>query len=163
MRATMRMAAEPVVQRTGAPVAATLGAIGDTPLGKVDNVWVKLDYLNPSGFIKARTAKYMIARAESEGLLRPGDTIAEASSGNTGNAMSVIAAVKGYRMLVVTNGVSPERPATSRAFGAQVMAIGDFHVTEALAKARRTRRIVHPDVRGGGPHLIEASAGGQRP
>jgi cysteine synthase A len=79
----------------------------------------------------------MIERAEREGLLRPGDTIVEASSGNTGNAMSMVAAVKGYRMLVVMpNGLTGERVAISRAFGAQVMKLGDFHVNDALAKAR---------------------------
>jgi cysteine synthase len=114
-----------------------LDAIGDTPLLKVDGVWVKLEYLNPSGSIKARIAHYIIERAEREGLLRPGDTIVEASSGNTGNAMSMVAAVKGYRMLVVMpNGMSPERTAISRAFGADVMAVGDFHVNDALATAR---------------------------
>ena len=114
-----------------------LDAIGNTPLIRVDGVWVKLEYLNPSGSIKARIAKYMIERAEAEGRIQPGDTIVEASSGNTGNAMSMVAAAKGYRMLVVMpNGMSPERAAISRAFGAQVMAIGDFHVTDALAEAR---------------------------
>lgn len=127
---------------TGGPGRAVTGtgildAIGDTPLIRVDGVWVKLEYLNPSGSIKARIAKYMIERAETEGLLKPGDTIVEASSGNTGNAMSMVAAAKGYRMLVVMpNGMSPERAAISRAFGAQVMTIGDFHVTDALAKVR---------------------------
>ena len=112
-----------------------LDAIGDTPLVIVDGIWVKLEYLNPSGSIKARIAKYMIERAEREGLLRPGDTIVEASSGNTGNAMSMVAAVKGYRMLVVMpDGMSAERLAISRAFGAQVMTVGDFHVNDALAK-----------------------------
>jgi cysteine synthase A len=85
--------------RTGG--GTILDAIGDTPLVMVDGIWVKLEYLYPSGSIKARIAKYMIERAEREGLLRPGDTIIEASSGNTGNAMSMVAAVKGYRMLVV--------------------------------------------------------------
>jgi cysteine synthase A len=114
-----------------------LDAIGDTPLIRVDGVWVKLEYLNPSGSIKARIAKYMIEKAESLGLLQRGDTIVEASSGNTGNAMSMVAAAKGYRMLVVMpNGMSPERAAISRAFGAQVMTVGDFHVTDALAKVR---------------------------
>lgn len=114
-----------------------LDAVGDTPLLRIDGVWVKLEYLNPSGSIKARIATYIIERAEREGLLRPGDTIVEASSGNTGNAMSMVAAVKGYRMLVVMpNGMSPERTAISRAFGAEVRAVGDFHVTDALATAR---------------------------
>ncbi len=114
-----------------------LDAIGNTPLIRIDDIWVKLEYLNPSGSIKARIAKYMIERAEREGLLKPGDTIVEASSGNTGNAMSMVAAVKGYRMLVVMpDGMSPERLAISRAFGADVLFVGDFHVTEALARAR---------------------------
>jgi cysteine synthase A len=114
-----------------------LDAIGNTPLVRVDDVWAKLEFLNPSGSVKARIAKYMIERAEREGLLVPGDTIVEASSGNTGNAMSMVAAVKGYRMLVVMpNGMSRERSAISRAFGAEVMTIGDFHVNDALAKCR---------------------------
>ena len=118
-----------------------LDAIGNTPLVMVDGIWVKLEFLNPSGSIKARIAKYMIERAEREGLLRPGDTIVEASSGNTGNAMSMVAAVKGYRMLVVMpNGMSGERLAISRAFGAQVMTLGDFHVNDALAKVAELGR-----------------------
>src|SRR4249920_61499 len=123
-----------LLRRSGGTI---LDAIGDTPLIMVDGIWVKLEYLNPAGSIKARIAKYMIERAEREGLLRPGDTIVEASSGNTGNAMSMVAAVKGYRMLVIMpDGMSPERAAISTAFGAHVMRLGDFQVTDALAKAR---------------------------
>lgn len=115
-----------------------LDAIGSTPLIQIDGIWIKLEFLNPSGSIKARIAKYMIERAEREGLLKPGDTIVEASSGNTGNAMSMVAAVKGYKMLVVMpNGMSRERTAISRAFGAEVRTIGDFHVNDALAEVRR--------------------------
>ncbi|MHB8826822.1 MAG: PLP-dependent cysteine synthase family protein [Acidimicrobiales bacterium] len=115
-----------------------LDAIGSTPLQRVEGIWAKLEFLNPSGSIKARMARYIIERAEREGLLHPGDTIVEASSGNTGNAMSMVAAVKGYKMLVVTpEGLSPERSAISRAFGASVKAIGTFHVNEALAEANR--------------------------
>jgi cysteine synthase len=115
-----------------------LDAIGSTPLVQVDGIWAKLEFLNPSGSIKARIAKYMIERAEHEGLIQPGDTIVEASSGNTGNALSMVAAVKGYRMLVLMpNGLSRERTAISRAYGAEVRIIGDFHVTDALAEARR--------------------------
>ena len=114
-----------------------LDAIGGTPLVEVEGIYCKLEYLNPSGSIKARIAKYMIERAEDEGLLRHGDTIVEATSGNTGNALSMVAAVKGYRMLVVMpEGMSGERVAISRAFGAEVMEIGHFHVNEALAKAK---------------------------
>jgi cysteine synthase len=117
--------------------ASVLDAIGDTPLIRVDDIWVKLEFLNPSGSIKARIAKYLIERAEAEGLLQKGDTIVEASSGNTGNAMAMVAAVKGYRMLVVMpDGLSQERAAISRAYGARVMTLGDFQVTDALAKVR---------------------------
>jgi cysteine synthase len=114
-----------------------LDAIGNTPMLEVEGIYCKLEYLNPSGSIKARVAKYMVERAENEGLLRPGDTIVEATSGNTGNALSMVAAVKGYRMLVVMpEGMSGERVAISRAFGAEVMEVGHFHVNEALAKAK---------------------------
>ena len=115
-----------------------LDAIGDTPLLNIEGIWIKMEYLNPSGSIKARIAKYMIERAEREGLLKPGDTIVEASSGNTGNAMSMVAAVKGYKMLVLMpTGLSQERVAISRAFGAEVRTIGDFHVNDALEECRR--------------------------
>jgi cysteine synthase A len=111
-----------------------LDTIGNTPMLQVEGIYCKLEYLNPSGSIKARIAKYMVERAEDEGLLRRGDTIVEATSGN---ALSMVAAVKGYRMLVVMpEGMSGERVAISRAFGAEVMEVGHFHVNEALEKAR---------------------------
>jgi cysteine synthase len=117
--------------------STVLDAIGATPLIYVDGIWLKLEYLNPSGSIKARMAKFIIERAEREGLLHPGDTIVEASSGNTGNAMSMVAAVKGYRMLVVTpDGLSPERSAISTAFGATLVNVGNFHVNGALDVAK---------------------------
>lgn len=117
--------------------ANILDAVGDTPLLEIEGVYAKLEFLNPSGSIKARIAKYMIERAEQEGLLKPGDTIVEATSGNTGNALSMVAAVKGYRMLVVMpEGLSSERVAISRAFGAEVLFCGNFHVNEALKRAR---------------------------
>ena len=116
---------------------SVLDAIGDTPMLEIEGLYCKLEYLNPSGSIKARIAKYMIERAEEEGLLARGDTIVEATSGNTGNALSMVAAVKGYRMLVVMpEGMSGERVAISRAFGAEVLQVGHFHVDEALAKAK---------------------------
>jgi cysteine synthase A len=116
---------------------SVLDAIGDTPMLEIEGIYCKLEYLNPSGSIKARIAKYMIERAQREGLLSPGDTIVEATSGNTGNALSMVAAVKGYRMLVVMpEGMTGERVAISRAFGAEVLQVGHFHVDEALAKAK---------------------------
>lgn len=115
-----------------------LDGIGGTPLARVEGVWCKLEHLNPSGSIKARVAAWMVDRAEAEGWLRPGDTIVEASSGNTGNALAMVAAVKGYRMVVVMPaGMSSARTVISRAFGAEVREVGHFHVTAALAEARR--------------------------
>src|SRR5919197_2601135 len=81
--------------------ASILDAIGNTPLVNVEGVWVKCEFLNPSGSIKARLAKYAIERAEAEGLLKPGDTILAASGANSGTAITTVAANKGYRMLVV--------------------------------------------------------------
>jgi cysteine synthase len=118
-----------------------LDAIGNTPMLEIEGLYCKLEYLNPSGSIKARIAKYMVEKAEEEGLLKPGDTIVEATSGNTGNAFSMVAAVKGYKMLVVMpEGLSSERVAISRAFGAEVLQVGHFHVDEALAKAKELGR-----------------------
>jgi cysteine synthase A len=123
--------------RFNAVSSSILDAVGDTPLLHIEGVYAKVEFVNPSGSIKARIAKYMIEKAEAEGLLKPGDTIVEATSGNTGNALSMVAAVKGYRMLVVMpEGMSSERVAISRAFGAEVLFCGNFHVNEALKRAR---------------------------
>jgi len=114
-----------------------LDAIGDTPLLRLEDIFVKCEYLNPSGSIKARLAKYVVERAEKEGALKKGMTIVEASSGNTGNALSLVAAAKGYKMLVVMpEGYTDERAAISRAFGAEVKLMGHFQVDEALQYAR---------------------------
>ncbi|HEX5488814.1 MAG TPA: cysteine synthase family protein [Rhodanobacteraceae bacterium] len=121
--------------------ASILDAIGDTPLLEVDGIFVKCEFLNPSGSIKARIANYIVERAEQAGQLKPGDTIVEATSGNTGNAFSMVAAVKGYRMIVVMpEGLSSERVAISRAFGAEVLFCGTFHVNDALERARELGR-----------------------
>ncbi len=115
-----------------------LDAIGDTPLLHIDNNFIKCEFLNPSGSLKARLAKYMIERAEKEGLLKPGDTIVESTSGNTGNAMSMVAAVKGYKMIVcMPKDFSKERAYISRAFGADVRFVGTFNVDEAMAESLR--------------------------
>ena len=114
-----------------------LDTIGNTTLLDLGGgIYAKCEYENPSGSIKARMAKYMIERAEATGLLKPGDTIVEATSGNTGNALSMIAAVKGYKMLVlIPNGYSGERVKISRGFGAEVRFVGDFQVNQARDEA----------------------------
>jgi cysteine synthase A len=114
-----------------------LDAIGDTPLLEIEGIYCKLEFLNPSGSIKDRIAKYIIERAEDEGLLSPGDTIVEATTGNMGNALSMVAAVKGYRMLVVMpEGFTSERISISQAYGAEILLSGHFQADEAVAKAK---------------------------
>ena len=114
-----------------------LECIGNTPLLDIgEGIYAKAEFLNPSGSIKARMANYMIMRAEEEGLLKPGDTIVEATSGNTGNALSMIAAVKGYKMIVmIPEGYTSERVLISKGFGAEVRFVGHFQVNEARAAA----------------------------
>jgi len=107
-----------------------LEVIGNTPmvkLGKVaagvgPEICVKLEYLNPSGSIKDRIALYMITGAEREGRIKPGDSIVEASSGNTGIALSFVSAVKGYPLQVYTPSVTttPERVKIIQLFGAAI-------------------------------------------
>jgi cysteine synthase len=114
-----------------------LDTVGDTPLLEIEGIYCKCEFSNPSGSIKARIAKYIVERAEEEGLISPGDTIVEATTGNMGNALSMVAAVKGYGMLVVTpEGFSGERTAISQAYGAEVLQVGHFQADEAVERAR---------------------------
>ena len=114
-----------------------ISSIGNTALLDLGNdIYAKAEFLNPSGSIKARMAKYIIERAEKEGILKKGDTIVEATSGNTGNAFSMIAAAKGYKMIVMMpDGYSDERLKISKAYGAEVRLTGHFQVNEAREKA----------------------------
>ena len=109
-------------------------SVGHTPLvalqriGAQDNaargnvVLGKLEGNNPAGSVKDRPALSMIARAEERGEIRPGDTLIEATSGNTGIALAMAAAIKGYRMvLVMPEDLSVERAQTMKAFGAELM------------------------------------------
>ncbi len=106
--------------------------IGHTPLLEVTNiekelelkarVFVKLEYLNPTGSVKDRAAKYMIAEAEARGLLKEGSVIIEPTSGNTGIGLASIAAVKGYRMiLTMPDTMSVERRNILKAYGAEII------------------------------------------
>ena len=121
--------------------ASLLSRVGGTPLVPLEGIWCKLEFLNPSGSVKARLAHSLIERAEADGRLQPGDTIVEATSGNTGNALAMVAAIKGYRMQVLLpRGISTERTAISQAYGAEVVEVGDFHVNDALARAEELGR-----------------------
>lgn len=122
--------------------SSILESIGNTPLLKLeDGIFAKAEFMNPSGSIKARMAKFIVEEAERTGRLKPGDTIVEATSGNTGNAFSMVAAVKGYKMIVLMpDGYTSERLMISRGFGAEVRCVGHFQVNQARAEAIRMGR-----------------------
>lgn len=106
--------------------------IGNTPLvllqrlgGKTSNtLLVKLEGDNPAGSVKDRPALYMIEGAEQRGEIKPGDTLIEATSGNTGIALAMVAAMKGYNMvLIMPEHMSIERRALMKAFGADIILV----------------------------------------
>jgi len=106
--------------------------VGNTPLvqlqrlpGDTTNaVLVKLEGNNPAGSVKDRPALSMIRRAEERGEIRPGDTLIEATSGNTGIALAMAAAMKGYRMLLIMpENMSVERRQVMKAFGAEIILV----------------------------------------
>lgn len=101
--------------------------IGNTPLARIPflreaHFYAKLEYANPGGSVKDRSAAYLIANAQKEGLLTPGGTIIDASSGNHGIACAMIGAAKGYNVIItVSEKVSKEKLQTLQAYGAQVI------------------------------------------
>ena len=106
--------------------------VGNTPLvrlqrlpGETSNtVLVKLEGNNPAGSVKDRPAHSMIHHAELRGDIKPGDTLIEATSGNTGIALAMVAAIKGYRMvLIMPETMSVERRASMRAYGAEIVLV----------------------------------------
>ena len=109
-------------------------AIGKTPLVRLQRIAAeftkpkgnvilgKLEGNNPAGSVKDRPALSMIQRAEERGEIKPGDTLIEATSGNTGIALAMVAAIKGYRMiLIMPEDLSIERAQTMKAFGAELI------------------------------------------
>ncbi|MBA2242918.1 MAG: pyridoxal-phosphate dependent enzyme [Chthoniobacterales bacterium] len=143
MRATEILAAE--ASRGRPPAIVSL--IGDTPLLEITRMdlgpcqlFVKLENQNPTGSIKDRVALAMIEAAEREGKLQPGGTIVEATAGNTGLGLALIAAAKGYRIvLVIPDKMSQEKISHVRALGAEV-------------------RIVRSDVTRGHPEYYQDTA-----
>jgi cystathionine beta-synthase len=104
--------------------------IGNTPVVRLSHItagmkpafWAKLEYLNPSGSVKDRMALYMVEDAEKRGLLKPGGTIVENSSGNTGAALAMVAAVKGYQCIItMPDKMSEEKRNLMKALGAEVI------------------------------------------
>jgi len=109
---------------------SALDVVGHTPLVKLHRVMdgaacttlAKVEYLNPGGSVKDRPALAMIRDAEARGLLKPGGTIIEATSGNTGTGLAMVAAIEGYRcILVMPDKVSDEKFRLLRAYGAEVV------------------------------------------
>ncbi len=104
-----------------------IDAIGNTPLVKIpfqldSTIFAKLEYLNPGGSVKDRSAKFMIEHAEKNGLLKPGGTLIDASSGNQGIATAMIGAMKGYKVIItVSEKISDEKLKTIKAYGAHVV------------------------------------------
>ena len=108
-------------------VNSVLDAIGNIPLIQLNkmssgNVFVKAEHLNPGGSIKDRVAKYMIEIAEKEGKLKPGMTIIEATSGNTGIGLTLVGVQKGYQVIcIMPENMSEERRKIIQAFGGEII------------------------------------------
>jgi len=108
-------------------INSVLDAIGNIPLIQLKkmssgNVFVKAEHLNPGGSIKDRVAKHIIEMAEKEGKLKPGMTIIEATSGNTGIGLTLVGAQKGYQVIcVMPENMSEERKKIIQAFGGEII------------------------------------------
>ncbi len=161
-----------------------LSAIGGTPLVELPHlrpeggarIWAKLEMLNPSGSIKDRVALSMIEAAEAQGLLSPGQTIIEPTSGNTGIALAMICAVKGYKFrAVMPESATPERVQQISIYGAEIVfSPGEFGSNGGVALARELAaadlslympfqyaNVENPNVhyRTTGPEILEALDG----
>ena len=107
--------------------------VGDTPLIPIEfaglTVWGKAEFMNPGGSVKDRMATYIINHAEAYELIKPGDTLCEATSGNTGIAFAMLAAERGYKMyIIMPSNMSDERKQMLKFYGARLIEVdeGDF-------------------------------------
>jgi cysteine synthase B len=165
------------------PNTTLADTIGNTPLVEVtrlpgigDNrLLLKLEGNNPAGSVKDRPAYSMIRRAEERGEIKPGDTLIEATSGNTGIALAMAAALKGYRMLLIMpEHMSAERRASMKAFGAEILLVTQEQGMEyardlademqAAGKGRVLNQFANPDnprahFEGTAPEIWQATAG----
>jgi len=157
--------------------------VGRTPLvrlkrinaGRNNVILAKLEGNNPAGSVKDRPALSMVMRAEARGQIKPGDTLIEATSGNTGIALAMAAAMRGYRMiLVMPENQSVERRQTMRAFGAELVLVpssGGMEMARDIAEKMRDEgrgiildQFANPDnpvahYEGTGPELWEQTEG----
>ena len=128
---------------------------GDTPLVGLPRLspespqvrlWAKLEDRNPTGSIKDRPAVWMIRAAEAAGRLRPGDTILEPTSGNTGIALAMVAKLRGYRLVcVMPENVSSERIQLLRMYGAEIIFSPGAGGSNAAVAMARQIAADHPD------------------
>jgi cysteine synthase B len=160
----------------GTPLVILKRLPGTLGAARGNRILAKLEGNNPAGSVKDRPALSMIARAERRGDIRPGDTLIEATSGNTGIALAMVAAARGYRMLLVMpENQSVERRQTMRAFGAELVLTprdGGMELARDIAEGmqREGRGIIldqfaNPDnplahYEGTGPELWRQTAGG---
>ena len=156
--------------------------VGNTPLVRINKlhnqtntIYAKLEGNNPGGSVKDRPALSMIAGAQQRGEIKPGDLLIEATSGNTGIALAMIAAVKGYRMrLIMPANQTEERKAAMRAFGAELILVTKEEGMEgardtaqrmmAAGEGRVLDQFANPDnplahVTGTGPEIWEDTQG----
>ncbi len=168
---------------TTIPARELTDFVGDTPLVELtrlpglgsNRLFAKLEGNNPAGSVKDRPALSMIRRAEERGQIRPGDRLIEATSGNTGIALAMVAAAKGYRMtLIMPAHMSDERRAVMKAFGAEIIPVSQEEGMEGardLAMAMQARgeghvldQFANPDnprahYEGTGPEIWRDTAG----
>ncbi|BCG26364.1 cysteine synthase [Pseudomonas tohonis] len=140
--------------------------IGNTPLVRLqrlggatsNTLLVKLEGNNPAGSVKDRPALSMITRAELRGAIRPGDTLIEATSGNTGIALAMAAAIKGYKMvLIMPDNMSAERKAAMTAYGAELIIVSK---EEGMEGARDLAERMQAEGRG---KVLDQFANGDNP
>jgi len=116
-----------------------LELIGNTPVVELDGIYLKLEYLNASGSVKDRPAKWMVEGLEKDGILKPESVIVEPTSGNTGISLAMIGAVKGYKVvLVMPDTMSIERRQVMNAYGAElILTDGKKGMNGAIEEAKR--------------------------
>jgi len=134
-----------------------LNYVGDTPLIRLQrladpqgaDVWVKPEFLNPAGSIKDRMALYIIEKAEREGLLEPGGTIVENTSGNTGMGVAMVSAVKGYKAIfTIPDKMSSEKINTLKAYGAKVVVTPTNVPADSPQSYYETAKRIHKETPG---------------
>lgn len=144
-----------MMTRTLMPPASLLSTIGRTALLRLTRlapdrpgieIYAKAEFQNPGGSVKDRAAHAILADAEERGLLHPGSTILDATSGNTGIAYAMIAAAHGYKLkLCVPENVTPERLRILRAYGAEVILTSAMEGSDGAIREARRLHQQHPD------------------